>query len=116
MSSCVSECLGTVDGIHHLKRATDNIIDRRRIRLAKASVCRRTDYALTRDRCLISAVEVVIQSRTDHCKILVFLQHKRLVTRNEVRVVGTEIVEEAFHSKAQMRSDFVLYPAANHEA
>jgi hypothetical protein len=31
-------------------------------------------------------------------------------------VVGTEIIEQAFHSEAQMRSDFVVYSAADHEA
>ena len=58
---------------------------------------------------------MVIQPRTDHCKIFVFLQHKRFVTCNEMSVVGTEIIEEAFHSEAQMRGDLVVYSAPDHE-
>jgi hypothetical protein len=36
---------------------------------------------------LISAVEVVIQPCTDHRKVFVFFQYKRLVTRNEMPIV-----------------------------
>ena len=35
----------------------------------------------------ISAVEVVIQPGTDHCKVFVFLQDERFVTRYEMPVV-----------------------------
>ena len=66
--------------------------------------------------CPIPAAEVVIQPATYHGKVFVFLQHKRFVTCNEMSVVGTEIIEEAFHSEAQMRSDLVVYSAADHEA
>ena len=41
----------------------------------------------------VTAVEVVIQARSYHGEILVLLQHKRLVTGNEMRVVGTEVVK-----------------------
>lgn len=43
---------------------------------------------------------MVIQPGSNDRKLFVVLQHKWLVTRDEMRIVGTEIVEEAFDAEA----------------
>jgi hypothetical protein len=40
-----------------------------------------------------AAVEVIIQAGSYHGEIFLLLQHERLVTGNEMRVVGTEVVK-----------------------
>jgi hypothetical protein len=64
----------------------------------------------------VTAIEVVIQASADHREIFILLQHERLIAGEEMRVVGTEVVEEAFHSEAQMGRHFVVHATANHEA
>ena len=58
---------------------------------------------------------MVSQASSYHGEIFVLLQHKWLVTGNQMSVVRTEIVEEAFHTKTQMRGNFVIYATSDHE-
>ena len=44
-------------------------------------------------RSSVPAVEVVSQASPYHGEILILLQHKRLITCNEMRVVGAEVVK-----------------------
>ena len=50
-----------------------------------------------------------------HGEILILLQYKRLVTCNEMCVVGTEVVKQTFDPEAELGSHFVFYATANHE-
>ena len=53
---------------------------------------------------------MVSQASTYHGKILILLQHKRLVTCDEMCVVRTEVVKETFDPEAELGSNFVFYP------
>ena len=50
-------------------------------------------WAYRPSRSSVPAVEVVSQAGAHHGEILILLQHKRLVTCYEMRVVGAEVVK-----------------------
>ena len=73
-------------------------------------------WAYSPGRSSVPAVEVVSQAGAYHGEILILLQHKRLVTCNEMRIVGAEVIKQTFNPETEMWKHLVVYPTADHEA